>query len=126
MAQTGLGVALRKLRERRTLKLREISQLSDVDHAYVHRLETGEKTSPSEELVGKLFKVLKPTEREAGIVRWLVDHPEADPELVAFTLKDDSINLETFTMAAGVRHRGNTRPDPATLIARVRRALEDE
>lgn len=126
MAQTGLGVALRKLRDRRTLSLREISQLSDVDHAYVHRLETGEKTSPSEELVGKLLKVLKPTEREAGIVKWLVAHAEADPELVSFVLDNDSVDLESFTMAAGMRHRGNTRPDPATLIARVRRALEDE
>lgn len=125
MALSGLGVALRKLRERRTLSLREMSQLSDVDHAYVYRLETGEKTSPSEELVGKLFKVLKPTDREAGIVKWLVDHPEADTELVSFVLDDDSVDLETFTMAAGVRHRGSARPDPATLIARVRKALED-
>ena len=126
MAQNGLGVALRKLRERRTLSLREMGQLCDVDHAYVHRLETGEKTSPSEELLGKLFKVLKPTEREAGMVKWLVEYPDADTELVSFVLDDDSIDLEIFTMAAGVRHRGNTRPDPATLIARVRRALEDE
>lgn len=126
MAQTGLGVALRKLRERRTLSLREMSQLSNVDHAYVHRLETGEKASPSEELIGRMFKVLKPTEREADIVRWLTEHPEASPELVSFVLDDDSIDLEVFTMAAGTRHRGGARPDPATLIARIRRALEDE
>jgi hypothetical protein len=103
-----------------------MSQLSDIDHAYVYRLETGEKTSPSAELVGKLFKVLKPTDRDAAIVRWLVDHPETDPELVSYVLDDDSIDIEPFTMAASVRHRGNVRPDPATLIARVRRALEDE
>ena len=35
MPQTGLGVALKTLRERRTLSLREIGQLSSVDHAYV-------------------------------------------------------------------------------------------
>ena len=70
MAQTGLGIALRTLRERRTLSLREVGQLSTVDHAYVHRLETGEKTSPSHELVAKLLKVLKPDERDAGIVKW--------------------------------------------------------
>ncbi len=126
MALSGLGVALRKLRERRTLSLREMSQLSSVDHAYVHRLETGEKTSPSEELVGKLIKVLKSTEREAGIVKWLVEHPDTDTDLVSFVLDDENVDLEIFTMAAGVRHRGNARPDPATLIARVRRALEDE
>ena len=126
MAQTGLGVALRKLRERRTLSLREVSQLSTVDHAYVHRLETGEKTSPSEELVGKLLRVLKPTERETDIVKWLTDHSEADPDLVEYVLDDESINVELFTAAAGVRHRGSARPDPATLIARIRRAFGDE
>jgi HTH-type transcriptional regulator, competence development regulator len=126
MAQTGLGVALRKLRERRTLSLREVSLLSTVDHAYVHRLETGEKTSPSEELVGKLLRVLKPTERETDIVKWLTDHSEADPDLVEYVLDDESINVELFTAAAGVRHRGSARPDPATLIARIRRAFGDE
>ncbi|MFC3110092.1 helix-turn-helix domain-containing protein [Undibacterium arcticum] len=126
MAQTGLGVALRKLRERRTFSLREMSQLSAVDHAYVYRLETGEKTSPSGELIGKLLKVLKPTEREAEIVKWLTDHPEADPDLVEYVLGDESIDVAIFTMAAGARHRGNARPDPATLIARIRRALDDE
>ena len=126
MAQTGLGVALRKLRERRTLSLREVNQLADIDHAYVHRLETGEKASPSEEIIGKLIKVLKPNERDAGIVRWLAEHPEADPGFVSFVLDDDTIHLDHYTAASGMMHRGNKRPDYATLIARVRRAFEDD
>lgn len=126
MPQNGLGVALRKLRERRTLSLREISQLSTVDHAYVHRLETGEKAGPSEGLLARLLKVLKPAERDADIVRWLARHPETDPALVEYVLDDESIELDLFTAAAGVRHRGNARPDPATLISRIRRAFEDE
>lgn len=126
MSQTGLGVALKTLRERRTLSLREIGQLSSVDHAYVHRLESGEKTNPSPDLVEKLLRVLKPGERDAALVMWLVDHAEADPGLVEFVLQDPSINIDIFSAAAGVRHRGNTRPDPATLIARIQRAFEDE
>ena len=125
MPQTGLGVALRKLRERRTLSLREMSQLSSVDHAYVHRLETGEKTSPSEELLVKLLKVLKPTERDTEIMKWLATHTETNPALVEYVLDDESIGLELFTAAAGVRHRGDARPDPATLVARIKRAFED-
>ena len=126
MSQTGLGVALKTLRERRTLSLREIGQLSSVDHAYVHRLESGEKANPSPDLVEKLLRVLKPGERDAALVMWLVDHAEADPRLVEFVLNDPSITIDIFSAAAGVRHRGNVRPDPATLIARIQRAFEDE
>ena len=126
MSQTGLGVALKTLRERRTLSLREIGQLSSVDHAYVHRLESGEKANPSPDLVEKLLRVLKPGERDAALVMWLVDHAEADPRLVEFVLNDPSISIDIFSAAAGVRHRGNARPDPATLIARIQRAFEDE
>lgn len=126
MPQTGLGVALRVLRERRTLSLRELSQLSTVDHAYVHRLETGERTNPSHDLVAKLLKVLKASERDAEIVKALVEQPDADPALVEYVLADQSIGVQLFTAAAGVRHRGNARPAPATLIARVKRIFEDD
>lgn len=126
MPQTGLGVALKKLRDRRTFSLREFGQLTSVDHAYVHRLETGEKTNPSPDLVEKLLRVLKPTERDASLVMWLVDHAEADPDVVEFVLDDPSISIDVFCAAAGVRHRGNARPDPATLIARIKRAFAED
>lgn len=126
MSQTGLGVALKTLRERRTLSLREIGQLSSVDHAYVHRLESGEKANPSSDLVEKLLKVLKPGERDAALVMWLVNHAEVDPRLVEFVMNEPSISIDIFSAAAGVRHRGTTRPDPAILIARIQRAFEDD
>ena len=124
MSDSGLGVALRTLRERRTLSVREMSKLAEVDHAYIYRLETGEKANPSTELVAKLLKVLKPEEREALIVRWLATH-EASADLVTLALEDPSIGIDLFTMAAGATHRGGGRPDAAALIARCRRALED-
>jgi hypothetical protein len=89
-------------------------------------LETGDKTNPSKELVEKLLKVLKPTERDAALVMWLVDHAEADPSLVEFVLQDPTISIDIFSAAAGIRHRGNLRPDPATLIARIKKAFEDD
>lgn len=123
MSDTGLGVALRALRTRRTFSVRELGKLSDVDHAYIHRLETGEKTNPSADLIQKILKALKPNERDSNIVRWLMEHPDADPALVEFVLNDPTVELETFTVAAGTRHRGSGRPDPAVLIQRVQRAL---
>lgn len=126
MPQTGLGVALKTLRERRTLLVREVGQLTSIDHAYIYRLETGEKTNPSQELVEKLLKALKPGDRDAAIVFWLIDHPDVDPNLVEFVLQDPNIGIDIFTAAAGIRHRGNTRPDPATLIERVKKLFEDD
>lgn len=125
MSDTGLGVALRTLRERRTLSVRELGKLTDVDHAYIYRLESGEKSNPSADMLSRLLKVLKAEEREAAIVRWLGDH-DANPELVSFTLEDPSIGVDLFTMAAGARHRGDGRPAVEQLIARCRRALEDD
>ena len=121
---SGLGAALRKLRDRRTLSTREIGKLAEIDHAYIHRLETGDKANPSPEVVQKLLTYLKTNERESDIVKWLVDYSEADPGLVEYALDTPDVSLEEFTMAAGIRHRGTARPDPATLIERVRRALE--
>lgn len=121
-----LGTALRKLRERRTLSIRELARLTEVDHAYIYRLEQGEKTSPSPELLTSLLATLKPSHRDGEIVKWLVDHGDTRDDLVEHCFNDTSVTLEEFTMAAGARHRGNARPNPAELIERVRRALNPE
>lgn len=126
MPQTGLGVALRTLRERSGHSLRRITELTDVDHAYVYRLETGEKTNPSLDLVERVLAVLGTVPRENALVAWLVDHPETDHALVQYALEDSTVDVEIFSAAAGVRHRGNVRPDPATLIARVGRAFSED
>lgn len=122
----GLGTALRKLRERRTLSIRELARLTEVDHAYIYRLEQGEKTSPSPEMLAALLSSLKPSTRDAEIVKWLVEHGDTRDDLVEHCLDDSSVSVDEFTMAAGARHRGNTRPTPAELIERVRRVLKLE
>jgi hypothetical protein len=40
--------------------------------------------------------------------------------------RSPSIGVDIFSAAAGVRHRGNARPDPATLIARIKKAFDDD
>jgi HTH-type transcriptional regulator, competence development regulator len=124
MPEAGLGVALRTLREKRGLQVREVATLAAVDHAYIYRLESGKKANPSEEILSKLLKTLKPSDRDADIVRWLADQPVAYEKLVEYVLGDPDIEFEAFMMAAGVRHRGQTRPDPQTLIRRAQHALQ--
>lgn len=126
MPANGLGTAITKLREKRTLSIRELSTLADVDHAYVYRLENGEKTNPSEDAVERLLKGLRPPERDAKMLRWLAQRPETDSRLVVYVLEDTSVSFEEFTVAAATVHRGPARPDPGKLIERVRRILSED
>lgn len=126
MGQSALGVMLQKLREERGLSLREVQQLAGIDHAYIYRLETGDKESPSEEVLTKLVRALKCGKREAAMLRFLAQHPESDPELVTYVLATPSVSYELFEMAAAMTHRGTGRPEPARLIERIQKVLAEE
>ena len=126
MAQPALGFLLERLRGERRDSLRDVAKLADIDHAYLYRLETGSKESPSEEVLSKVIKALKAEEREAGMLRYLAKHPETDPGLVEHVLTDKTVTLDEFSSAAGAAFRGNARPDYPKLIERVRRMLSME
>ena len=106
MAQTAMGFLLRWLRDKRGLSLREVAQLAGVDHAYVYRLETGMKESPSDEVLSKLIRTLRAGRREAEILHYLAAHTHTDAELVAQVLKDQTVTYEIFASAAGATFRG--------------------
>jgi transcriptional regulator with XRE-family HTH domain len=126
MAQPALGLLLQKLREERGLSLRELMQLAGIDHTYIYRLETGDKESPSEEVLSKLIRALKAGKREADMVRYLAEHPETDAGLVAHVLGDQAVSFDIFLSAAASVFRGTARPDYAQLIQRVRKILAAE
>lgn len=123
MAASALGTLLRYLREERRFSLRELAEFADVDHAYIYRLEAGEKESPSEDVVSKLAKVLKPEPRHLEMLRFLAQHPGTNPDLTAYVMKEPNVTLDEFVPAATMVHRGHARPDPETLIKRVRKFL---
>ena len=126
MATSALGVLLRHLRDKQGFSRAELAQFAEVARAYVYRLETGEKESPSEEVLSKLIKVLKPTARHLDMLNFLAVNPGTDPALTEHVLKvDTSVTFDEFVPAATVRHRGEHRPDPATLIERVRKFLKE-
>jgi HTH-type transcriptional regulator, competence development regulator len=124
MAESGLGIWLKGLRDRRSLSLRDIAQRSEVDHAYIHRLETGAKEAPSEEVVNKLMAALAPSERDVEILRFLVGHPNVDARLLEFVRADANISFDEFHMLTTVVNRG-ARPDYATSLARIRRFMRE-
>lgn len=126
MAQPAFGLLLQRLREERRLSLRELRQLAEIDHAYIYRLENGEKESPSEEVLTKLIRALKAPKREADMLRYLAAHPQVDPGLVEHVLTDPTVTIEEFSAAAGMTYRGTGRPEYSRQIERIRRIFTEE
>jgi transcriptional regulator with XRE-family HTH domain len=124
MPQSGLGLLLRKLREIRDLSSRELGQLADVDHTYIYRLETGERQSPSADVLMRLLRVLRAKPREIEMAQYMTTN-EVNPDWVEHVLSTD-MTAEMFEMGASMRHRGGARPDMATIEARVRKAFEND
>ena len=123
MPESALGVWLKALRGGRSL--RTVAERSEVDHAYIYRLETGAKESPSAEVLDKLIAGLTPSERNAEILRFLASHPNVDPGLAEFAQADDEVTPEEFHMLTTVVNRG-ARPDYATSLARIRRFMSED
>jgi transcriptional regulator with XRE-family HTH domain len=128
MAATAFGTVLKRLREAKGLSLRDVNKLSGVDHAYVHRLETGEKEAPSDDALTQIFRALKPTKRQEAIVRFISGRDVA-PELVDPSIIDEEqIALEDFESAATMSFRGKKPASPGEwrkLIDKIRAMRED-
>lgn len=125
MPESALGIWLKALRDRLGLSLRDVAQRSEVDHAYIYRLETGAKEAPSDEIVNKLISGLAPPKRDLEILRFLASHPNVDASLVEFVRADANISFDEFHMLTTVVNRG-ARPDYATSLARIRRFMREE
>jgi transcriptional regulator with XRE-family HTH domain len=99
------GGLLGRLRTEKGLSFRQLGQLADLDHAYVHRLETGEKADPSDDTVDSLIRALRPGERKARILKFLVQQP-VDEDLLNYALENVNVSIEDFESAARMRSRG--------------------
>ena len=128
MASSAFGIVLRGLREGRGLSLREASQLAEIDHAYLYRLETGDKLAPSDEALAKLYRALKPTKRQERILRFLVGR-DVSLDLVDASIIDDiDVAVEDFESAAQMSFRGKKPTSPSEwrrVIDKVRELRED-
>ncbi|MGA0602968.1 helix-turn-helix domain-containing protein [Caulobacter sp. KR2-114] len=123
MPESALGRWLKALRG--DLSLRDLAQRSEVDHAYIYRLETGAKESPSDEVISKLATALRPSTRDGEILRFLAGHPNVDADLADFARQDASVTPEEFHMLTTVVNRG-ARADYATSLTRIRRFMQEE
>lgn len=124
MPESALGGWLKRLRADRGWSLREVAQRADIDHAYVYRLETGAKESPSSEVIDNLIVALTPSPRDAEILHFLAAHPTVDPGLAEFARENTSVSPQEFHMLTTVVNRG-ARADYATSLVRIRKFMSE-
>lgn len=87
--------------------LRDVERLSGgLDHAYVWRLEKGDKGMPSAATVDKLSLALRLTERQTQVLRLLTRTPVED-SLYRLMLAREDLPWEDFEPVATMSLRGN-------------------
>lgn len=99
------GAALRRFRDERTLSLRELATLSGVDHAYIHRLESGDKDAPSREILEKLARGLKLAPHKRQLLEILSTAGAIDAGLMDFALTHPE-RMSAVAVAATMSFRG--------------------
>lgn len=122
VAESSFGVVLRELRETRQLSLRDLGALAEVDHAYIAKIERGDKEPPPEETFNRLVRHLKATAHQVAVLRFLRTSNAIDPALALHALTNTEATPDILAIAATVVHRGAARPSPADLVERARRA----
>ena len=121
------GELLKRFREERQFTLRDLGKLSGVDHAYIYRLETGEKSTPSEDTVKALMKALKLDSRQARILRFL-ESREVPDGLVETVMHKPEHDLTDFESVAAMSYRGGRpkdRGDWTRLLNMVREVRQE-
>ena len=99
------GYTLKSFREARGLSLREFGTLCGIDHAYIHRLERGEKTAPSEQVVDAFVRTLKLDPRRARLLRMLVGKT-VNHTLIDVFVENEDRPLELLEPAQQMSFRG--------------------
>lgn len=109
---TNFGAALRFFRQERGLSLREVAKLGDVDHAYIHRLETGDKTDPSPDVLSSLAGVLKLSQHRRALLKSLHGIDAIPDSLFEAMLADPKRTTDAMRTVLVISYRG-ARPQTA-------------
>ncbi|OEC58892.1 helix-turn-helix transcriptional regulator [Pseudomonas sp. AP42] len=99
------------MRERKELSFRDLEKRAgDLDHAYIWRLEKGDRAAPSEDVVVRLSHALELDDRESDVFRLLAKSVTIENALYLLMLERKDIPWEDFEDVATMSFRGE-RPD---------------
>lgn len=92
---------------------RQLEDETKIDHAYIWRLERGDNSNPSDNIINELSKTLRLTDRQKNIFKLLAEIEIPDP-LFRLMLERTDISWDTFESTAKMSNRGkrpNTKED---------------
>ena len=99
------------MRERKELSFRDLEKRAgDLDHAYIWRLEKGDRAAPSEDVVVRLSHALELDNLESDVFRLLAKSVTVENALYLLMLERKDIPWEDFEDVATMSFRGE-RPD---------------
>jgi|SRR5690606_10067266 transcriptional regulator with XRE-family HTH domain len=115
----GFGDALKRFREERGLSLRELDKLSGVNYAYIQRLESNEKTAPSDEKIEALCSALKLSPQRRELLAALLTMPPVPDALFEAMLQHRAASVDAFIIASRVSFRGARPTTPKDWINKL-------
>lgn len=95
------------MRERKELSFRDLERRAgDLDHAYIWRLEKGDRAAPSDDVVTRLSHAFELDDRENEVFRLLAKSVTIDDALYRLMLSRLDIPWEDFEDVATMSFRG--------------------
>ncbi|RTR58807.1 XRE family transcriptional regulator [Pseudomonas aeruginosa] len=95
------------MRERKELSFRDLEKRADdLDHAYIWRLEKGDRAAPSEDVVTRLSNALELNQRESEVFHLLAKSVTVENALYCLMISRLDIPWEDFEDVATMSFRG--------------------
>lgn len=95
------------MRERKELSFRDLERRAgDLDHAYIWRLEKGDRASPSTEVITRLSHALELDDREEAVFKLLAKSVVVEDSLYHLMVSRPDIQWEDFEDVATMSFRG--------------------
>ncbi|MEN5141219.1 helix-turn-helix domain-containing protein [Pseudomonas juntendi] len=95
------------MRERKELSFRDLERRAgDLDHAYIWRLEKGDRASPSTEVITRLSHALELDDREEAVFKLLARSVVVEDSLYHLMVTRPDIQWEDFEDVATMSFRG--------------------
>lgn len=119
-----LAEFIKQQRARRGLNFRELeSAAEELDHAYIWRLEKGDRSSPSSDTINKLAKALSLDERERQVFA-LLARSEIDDTLYLIMMSRRDIDWEHLEPVATMSFRGQRPSSESDWLRMIERVQE--